>query len=74
VYRGHQLPEFCGVYRFGDYCSGFIWGMLRDSGGNWLVERLFQLGVNISSFGEDAQGELYLLDHRSGSVYQLVRR
>uniref|UniRef100_A0A7C4Q6A1 Glucose dehydrogenase n=1 Tax=Bellilinea caldifistulae TaxID=360411 RepID=A0A7C4Q6A1_9CHLR len=74
VYRGNQLPEFYGVYLFGDYCNGFVWGMLRDSGGNWLVERLFQLGANISSFGEDAQGELYLLDHRAGSVYQLVRR
>lgn len=74
VYRGKLLPEFYGVYLFGDYCNGFVWGMLRDSNGNWLVERLFQLGANISSFGEDAQGELYLLDHRSGSIYQLVRR
>ncbi|GIV64215.1 MAG: glucose dehydrogenase [Bellilinea sp.] len=74
VYRGSQLPEFYGVYLFGDYCNGFVWGMLRDSNGNWVVERLFQLGANISSFGEDAQGEVYVLDHRSGSVYQLVRR
>ncbi|GAP09534.1 glucose/sorbosone dehydrogenases [Bellilinea caldifistulae] len=74
VYRGSQLPEFYGVYLFGDYCNGFVWGMLRDSNGNWVVERLFQLGANISSFSEDAQGELYLLDHRSGSIYKLIRR
>jgi len=74
VYRGSQLPEFYGIYLFGDYCNGFVWGMLRDAGGNWSVQRLFQLGANISSFGEDAQGELYLLDHRSGSIYKLVRR
>lgn len=74
VYRGSQLPEFYGIYLFGDYCNGFVWGMLRDAEGNWTVQRLFQLGANISSFGEDAQGELYLLDHRSGSIYKLLRR
>ncbi|MEW6180693.1 MAG: PQQ-dependent sugar dehydrogenase [Chloroflexota bacterium] len=74
VYRGSQLPEFYGIYLFGDYCNGFVWGMLRDSSGNWQVQRLFQLDANISSFGVDAQGELYLLDHRSGSILKLVRR
>ncbi len=74
VYRGSQLPEFYGIYLFGDYCNGFVWGMLRDAGGNWIVQRLFQVSANISSFGQDALGELYLLDHRSGSLYQLVRR
>jgi glucose/arabinose dehydrogenase len=74
VYRGNLLPELYGVYLFGDYCTGSVWGMLRDGSGDWQVQRLFQLPVSISSFGEDASGELYLLDHRNGGVYRLERR
>lgn len=74
VYRGSALPEFSGIYLFGDYCNGFVWGMLRGADGGWQVERLFQVGGNISTFGEDASGELYYFDHRGGRLYQLVRR
>ena len=74
VYRGSLLPEFYGIYLFGDYCTGSVWGMFRAANSQWQVERLFQLQVNISSFGEDAAGELYLLDHRNGGLYRLERR
>ena len=73
VYRGELLPEFYGIYLFGDYCTGSVWGLLGAADGQWRVERLFQLNANISSFGEDAEGELYLLDHRGG-LYRLERR
>lgn len=74
VYRGQALPEFYGIYLFGDYCSGIVWGLMRDSGDQWISQQLFQLPANISSFGQDASGELYLLDHRTGGVYRLERK
>jgi glucose/arabinose dehydrogenase len=70
VYRGEQLPEWYGVYLFGDFCNGKVWGMLQTDDGQSLVESLFETGVNISSFGEDVFGELYLIAH-NGTLYQL---
>jgi glucose/arabinose dehydrogenase len=72
VYRGQQLPEWFGVFIYGDYCSGNIWGLLRDPAGNWQNEQVFTLQVYLTSFGVDEGGELYLVDYR-GKVYQLVR-
>jgi glucose/arabinose dehydrogenase len=74
VYRGQDLPEFRGIYLAGDYCTGFVWGLLRGADGQWQSQRLFQVSANISSFGEDNRGELYLLDHRTGSIFRLARK
>ena len=43
VYRGSQLPEFYGIYLVGDYCTGNIWGLLRDANGNWGSQLLWQV-------------------------------
>ena len=72
VYRGPALPEWQGAYIFGDYCSGLIWG-LKQTDGSWQTQPLFDTDANISAFGLDAQGELYLLDHRTGRVLRLER-
>jgi glucose/arabinose dehydrogenase len=73
VYRGEELPAWQGVYLYGDFCSGKIWGLLRDASGAWQNEVLFETGRNISSFGEDAAGELYLTD-LNGAIYRLKAR
>lgn len=70
VYRGSASPSLAGVYFFGDYCSGKIWGMRQD-GGTWTVVELLDTDLSISSFGEDASGEVYVLDH-GGSIHRLV--
>jgi glucose/arabinose dehydrogenase len=70
VYRGENLPDWLGVYVFGDYCSGRIWGMLPDGNGGWKVEQLYNSSARISSFGLDEGGELYLVDH-NGSIFRL---
>jgi glucose/arabinose dehydrogenase len=70
VYRGEALPAWQGVYLYGDYCTGIIWGLARTPDGAWLNRVLFETGLNISSFGEDAAGELYLTD-LNGGVYRL---
>ena len=70
VYRGQQLSDFYGVYLFGDYCSGFVWGMVRDAQGVWQADLLFQTGQLITSFGIDEAGEVYLVG-RGGEIFQL---
>lgn len=71
VYRG-AIPEWNGIYLFGDYCTGFIWGLINVDG-QWQKELLFDTDVNITSFGQDEQGEIYLIGD-GGGVYRLVRK
>lgn len=73
VYRGKQFPSLQGVYVYGDYCTGAIWG-LRGSGGRWSTIKLAVTGLSISTFGEDEGGELYVADHRSGGIFRLEAR
>ncbi len=71
VYRGAAYPVLDGVYFYGDFCSGFLWALWRDETGAFQSQRVLATGLSISSFGEDEQGELYLLDYGGGAVYQL---
>jgi glucose/arabinose dehydrogenase len=74
VYRGQALPEWYGVYIFGDFISGRIWGMLPNEDYCRAVEELYQSGAYISSFGEDENGEIYFSDYRQGTIYRLERK
>lgn len=71
VYRGAQIPAWDGVYFYADYCSGTIWALAPDGQGGWNNVELARSGLNVSSFAEDAAGELYLMDLSGGTVYQL---
>ena len=73
VYRGEALPEWQGVYLVADYCNGNIWALMQDELGVWRSEMVFETGINVSSFGQDLSGEVYILDHR-GRVLKMVRR
>lgn len=70
VYRGVELSDWQGVYLYGDYCSGKVWGMVRNPLGAWLNGLLFETGSTITSFGEDESGEVYLTDY-AGTLYRL---
>jgi glucose/arabinose dehydrogenase len=74
VVRDPNLIEWQGVYLYGDFCSGRVWGLLQVDQGRWLNAELFQTGLNISSFGEDDQGRIYLADHAGGDIYRLERK
>ena len=69
VYFGSR-PEWNGIYLYGDYCSGFVWGLIRTDGG-WQNQLLFQTGVTITSFGQDEAGEIYLISD-NGNIYRLA--
>lgn len=72
VYHGKDLPEFNGVYLYGDYCSGTIWGLLRLETG-WQSQALFQTGVRITAMGTDEQGEVYFVA-QNGGLFRLERK
>jgi glucose/arabinose dehydrogenase len=71
VYRG-SMTEWNGIYLYGDYCTGFIWGAL-PSNGVWQNELLFQTGSNINTFGVDEAGEIYLAGD-NGNIYKLIKK
>ncbi len=70
VYRGAQHPRLVGVYLYGDFCSGRIWGLDAANPGAPLL--LLETGSSLSSFGEDDAGEVYVADLGRGTVQQVV--
>lgn len=73
VYHGTRMPEWQGVYFFGDFCQGSIFGLSRSDSGT-TVKQISQINATISSFGVDGAGELYALDHGSGIIYRFEPR
>lgn len=71
IYRGSAIPDLAGVYFYGDYCSGNIWYAYRDTEGNWQSELFLETGMQISSFGEDGDGELYVVNYQ-GAVLKFA--
>lgn len=60
VYRGAALPELSGRYIYADFVSGKIWALRYDGQTPPVNDLLIDTGLNISSFGVDEAGELYL--------------
>jgi glucose/arabinose dehydrogenase len=76
VYRGKKIPELVGVYVYGDFETGRIWGLRYENGkvvANGELIDVSRNKLNIASFGEDAPGELYILAF-DGRIHELVRR
>lgn len=79
VYRGCAIPEEQGSYFYADFCSDQIWSLSVEGGAaTELAERTGELDPggalsidDITSFGRDAQGEIYVVD-RGGEVFQIV--
>ncbi len=67
VYRGARVTFAQGAYIYGDYCTGEIWQYAN--GQNALVQ---DTTINISAFGEDESGEIYVCDLNGGRVLRLV--
>ncbi len=71
VYRGRRYVDIQGTYFFSDFCTGYIWG-LRETDDGWEWAQFLASGLNVSTFGEDEEGEIYVLDYARGDVYRLV--
>ena len=70
VYRGSAVPAAYGRYFFGDYCGGSIWSLKREGGGASPIRVEPFLVGELTSFGEDDAGELYLVSGE-GMLYRL---
>lgn len=74
VYRGQKYPSLTGAYFYGDDCSGRIWSFpaadARD--GHVTPQQILDTQLSISSFGEDASGELYVVS-LDGSISRITR-
>jgi hypothetical protein len=79
MYRGTAIPGFQGNYIYADYCSGKIWSFAYNGTTvSNFTDRTAQLapggGHSINSptsFGEDANGEVYICDFAGGEIYRI---
>ena len=72
VSRGPLVPALNGAYVFADYCTGEIFAITAAAPPPAPKVLLLATGFTISSFGEDAAGNLYVLDHGGGALYEIV--
>jgi glucose/arabinose dehydrogenase len=80
VYRGENIPDLQGTYFFADYCSGNIWTFKEvDGKAIEFKNRTDEINLGggeftnyISSFGEDNNGELYIVDY-NGIIFKLTQ-
>jgi hypothetical protein len=72
VYRGSQYPALYGRYLLTDYCSGGFWDLaFRDE--EWQATMHTNLtAFGYAALGEDADGELYLVNRTNGTVHRLT--
>ncbi|MDQ3191015.1 MAG: PQQ-dependent sugar dehydrogenase [Bacteroidota bacterium] len=70
MYRGEKYSNLSEHYFYGDYCSGKIWS-INNNAGTWQNQYYGEFDLNISSFGEDAKGELYVADLNQGEIFKI---
>lgn len=71
VYRGSQYPALVGYYFYADFYSGAISSTHKTGSTFSAPQTELDTNFNISAFGEDEQGELYVLDY-NGDIYRLT--
>lgn len=71
VYRGNMIPALQGVYLFGDFGFGTIWGLFPQSGNTYSRQVMADAGFSISSFGQANDGELYIVDY-GGRLFRIL--
>ncbi|HUM26521.1 MAG TPA: PQQ-dependent sugar dehydrogenase [Anaerolineales bacterium] len=69
-YRGSEFQSLKGVYLYGDFCTGRIWGA-EPNNGSWVAVELADTDYGVTTFGEDENGELYVADFFGGVIYKI---
>ena len=74
VYRGSAITKLRGTYVFTDFGSNDIWGLTVDNTGKWTRSVLVHSddSLNIASFGENDDGELFAVDLVSGTLFSIA--
>lgn len=70
VYRGERLPHLVGWYVYADYGTGVIWAIREREDGTAEHQTLLRSDENITSFGQDSTGELYVCT-QDGIIYRI---
>ena len=76
-YRGSEMPSMYGRYFYADYCADNVWsvefnGSTISNKINHETDLAIPGSVSITSFGEDANGELYIVDASGGQIYKII--
>jgi uncharacterized repeat protein (TIGR03806 family) len=71
VYRGSAIPNLNGRYLFGDFGSGNLWNISRDTAPTMTMGAGLSTGLQIASFGQDTDGEVYIV-HLGGTLHKIV--
>lgn len=71
VYRGSKYPALDGHYLYADFCTKQLFST-KKTGDSWSPITTTSTGLDISTFGEDSNGELYAADYNNGGIYQIV--
>jgi len=72
VYRGTRSPALYGTYIYGDFCNGVIWGAKNDGSGRFVSTVLLDAPFQVSTFGEDVNGEIYVASYGGGALFRIV--
>jgi uncharacterized repeat protein (TIGR03806 family) len=75
IYRGSLNPALTGTYLYADFATGEIFGLLFDAQGKPAPKVLAATRLFISSFAEDVDGELYVLQYNqnggNGGIFRI---
>jgi glucose/arabinose dehydrogenase len=71
VYRGTRIAGLSGVYLYGDFCSGMIWTLQEISGNRPLVATAMDSALQVVSFAQGYDGELYVI-HYGGTLHRVI--
>lgn len=66
VFRGRDIPPLVGAYLYADFCTGQIFGLWYDGHSDPYHQLILDTELNISSFGQDRAGNIYILSGRPG--------
>ncbi|MCC6454689.1 MAG: PQQ-dependent sugar dehydrogenase [Caldilineaceae bacterium] len=84
IYRGDEYPNLDGVYFSGDYCSGIIWGLMRDENNTWHYAQVLDTNFQLTGAGQDENGTIYVttchcnyggpgaVDNPPGTLWRIV--
>jgi len=71
VYRGTNFLSLSGYYFYADFCSGRLFSLYNSGPSGWIATQIADTPYQITTFGEDEQGELYVADYATGKIYNI---
>ncbi len=75
VYRGNDVDILQGNYVFGDFCTGNIWQLVQSNCTGNSAEKIMKIGPQeLSTFGQDNNGEIYYAELGGGNIYKITKK